>query len=83
MNPRLSGDSVFYWIGGTERGSWHRIAAPGPGAIATTLAALARSGHYAVPGRASIGAPDGPPREPGWFPGFLSRFQRPPGHAAP
>lgn len=53
-------DTVYYWKGGTANGRWYRTLITAD-RIEETLARLRRAGYHAVPGRQSIGAPEGPP----------------------
>jgi len=50
-------DTVYYHKGG----KWHPTLI-GPHEVKSTLQALHRAGYHAVPGRRSIGPPEGPPR---------------------
>ena len=68
-------DVVYYWTGGAERGEWREVDVHGAGGDLGSMgscwvpnarelvARLERMGYVAVPGRRSIGAPEGPPSE--------------------
>ena len=60
-------DCVYYYVGGTERGEW-KEATIGPQSIDVVIESIERSGYYAVPGKRSIGRPEGAPRKmlAGW-----------------
>jgi len=53
-------DTVYYHKGG----KWHPTLVQAH-EVPRTLAALHRAGYHAVPGRRSIGPPEGPPRRGG------------------
>ena len=53
-------DVVWYWIGGSERGSWHG-ANVDPAGAETLRQEVERMGYVAHKGRRSIGPPEGPP----------------------
>lgn len=54
-------DTVYFWIGGTERGHWGSTM-PEPDAIDAVVKDLQRQGYHAIKGSRAIGAPEGPPK---------------------
>ena len=52
-------DTVYYWIGGTERGEWREC--PTSDSVEDTLRDIERMGYVGVRGKRSIGAPEGAP----------------------
>lgn len=52
-------DVVYYWSGGTDKGSWH-AATPEP-SVDAQIKKIEKQGRVAVPGKKSIGPPSGPP----------------------
>lgn len=54
---------VFYWVGGTEAGSWHAAAPMGRDVSLRRFAiSIRRQGYYTVFGNRAVGAPEGPPK---------------------
>lgn len=51
-------DVIYFWVGGREVGRWEATL----GYSEEMLADIRRGGRHAVPGKLSIGAPEGPPR---------------------
>ena len=64
MNP----DVVWTWCGGCERGSWWGMNCAGAAEARALVEESERGGRIALPGRLSVGPPDGPPA--------LWRFER-------
>lgn len=60
MKTQRIHNTVYYWKGGTEWGTWKGTLIT-PDQIDDTLAKLRKAGYHAVPGHLSIGPPDGPP----------------------
>ena len=54
-------DRVYWWIGGTERGRWNERAIQAGEHVNDLCVRIRNQGYVCVPGRASIGAPEGPP----------------------
>ena len=52
-------DTVYYWTGGRVYGKWNRTLGYKP----EMLSDLAKAGYVAHPGKLSIGAPEGPPKD--------------------
>jgi hypothetical protein len=61
----VSYDTVYYWIGGRERGEWRQVlvAAPVAKVLADKRAELARMGYVALCGSTKVGPPTGPPTD--------------------
>lgn len=54
-------DVVYFWVGGTLRGSYSEISVGIGEDYRTVLDGVRSMGYYAVPGRKSIGCPDTAP----------------------
>jgi hypothetical protein len=55
-------DRVYWWSGGTECGKWNETAVQAGEQAHDLCVRIRNQGYVCIPGRSSIGAPEGPPR---------------------
>ncbi|MHC4121813.1 MAG: hypothetical protein ACYSWO_30445 [Planctomycetota bacterium] len=55
-------DTLYYWAGGREVGSWNAVVRPYEG-LDDARAKIEKAGYVCVKGCESIGAPEGPPAD--------------------